>query len=191
MNEIIEFLKVRRSVIIKNIVPGDMPQADMDAIIECGLRVPDHAVIGPWQIKVIQGDARSRLGRDILVPEFAAQHKEATPTMLAFEADRFMRASAVVAVISRAQPHPKIPAWEMHLSAGAMCQNVLTAALALGYAAQWVTEWYSYNEALLKELGGTAEHDKFAGFIYIGGKNEAPSERRRPVLSDIVEYIST
>jgi nitroreductase len=79
----------------------------------------------------------------------------------------------------------------MHLSAGAMCQNVLTAALALGYAAQWVTEWYSYNEALLKELGGAAEHDKFAGFIYIGGKNEAPSERRRPVLSDIVEYIST
>jgi nitroreductase len=85
MNEIVEFLKVRRSVIIKNIVPGDMPQADLDAIIECGLRVPDHAVIGPWQIKVIQGDARSRLGRDILAPEFAAQHKEATPTMLAFE----------------------------------------------------------------------------------------------------------
>ena len=70
MNEIVEFLKTRRSVIIKNIVPGDMPQADMDAIIECGLRVPDHAVIGPWQIKVIQGEARSRLGRTILAPEF-------------------------------------------------------------------------------------------------------------------------
>ena len=186
MNEIVEFLKTRRSVIIKNIVPGDMPQADMDAIIECGLRVPDHAVIGPWQIKVIQGEARSRLGRTILAPEFAAQHKDATPTMLEFEADRFIRASAVVAVMSRAEPHPKIPAWEMHLSAGALCINLLHGALALGYGAQWVTEWYAHNDRLLTELGGNPETDKFAGFIYIGHKIEEPKPRRRPEKKDII-----
>ena len=190
MNDIVQFLKTRRSVIIKNILPAEIPDADMTSIIQCGMRVPDHAVIGPWQIKVIQREARARLGREILAPEFAAQHKEATQTMLDFEKARFMRASAVLAVISRAVPHPKIPTWEMHLSAGAMCQNLLTASLALGYAAQWVTEWYSYNDALLTELGGIPEHDKFAGFIYIGGRSEAPSERRRPEPSDIVEYIS-
>ena len=91
-------------------------------------------------------------------------------------------------MLSCPQEHPKIPLWEMQLSAGAVCQNLLTSALALGYGAQWVTEWYAYNDKLLTTLGGTPGTDRFAGFVYIGMKNEDPTERRRPDKQDVVSY---
>ena len=43
----------------------------------------------------------------------------------------------------------KIPEWEQVLSAGAVCTTILYAAQALGYATQWVTEWYAYNKNII------------------------------------------
>ena len=110
--------------------------------------------------------------------------------MLEFERHRFTRTGLVLAVLCTPIEHIKIPAWEMHLSAGAVCQNLLNAALGLGYGAQWVTEWYAYNDRLLAELGGNPQTDKCAGFIYIGHKKEEPQRRRRPEKKDIISaYI--
>ena len=53
MNEITEFLKNRRSVLIKNLNAAPIDTGDIDEILECGLRVPDHGVLGPWRISVI------------------------------------------------------------------------------------------------------------------------------------------
>ena len=59
-------------------------------------------------------------------------------------------------------------------------------ALSLGYGAQWVTEWYSYNDAMLEALGGNTDTDQMAGFIYIGQPAEPPKPRRRPEYDDVV-----
>ena len=190
MNEITEFIRTRRSVVIRNLNNTALPQADLDLIIECGLRVPDHAMLAPWRLCVILPEQGSHLGQDILVPEFIRLNPDATDAMLAFEAARFTRTGAVIAVLSCPQEHPKIPLWEMQLSAGAVCQNLLSTALALGYGAQWVTEWYAYNDKLLTSLGGTPGTDRFAGFVYIGMKNEDPTERRRPDKQDMVSYYT-
>ena len=57
----------------------------------------------------------------------------------------------------------------------------LSCAQSLGYAAQWLTEWYSYNNKMLEYLGGRLDKDQISGFIYIGHKAEEPTvERRRP-----------
>ena len=190
MNEITEFIRSRRSVLIRNLNNQPLPQADLDLIIDCGLRVPDHAILAPWRLVVILPSQASYLGTNILVPEFKRLNPDATDTMLTFEEGRFTRSGAVIAVLSCPQEHPKIPVWEMQLSAGAVCQNLLSGALALGYGAQWVTEWYAYNNRLLKALGGNPKTDKFAGFIYIGMKNEDPLERRRPDKHDVVSYYT-
>ena len=75
----------------------------------------------------------------------------------------------------------------MELSAGAVCMNLVTAAQSLGYAAQWVTEWYAYNSAMLQALGGRPDIDKIAGYIYVGYNTEPLKERRRPELGDVIE----
>ena len=42
MNEIIKFLKKRRSVTAKKMLPGKVTESDLNDILECALRVPDH-----------------------------------------------------------------------------------------------------------------------------------------------------
>ena len=67
--------------------------------------------------------------------------------------------------------------------------NLLSSAQSKGYAAQWLTEWYSYNEEMLKALGGRVGVDKISGFIYIGHKREEPLERKRPDPKNIINYL--
>jgi len=186
MNAIISFLKQRRSVMIRSLNPCPLPEIDLLSILECGIRVPDHGALSPWQVVVITGEHRQKLGNSCLRPEFARLNPGATDAMLEFEENRFVRASVVLCVISKPVNHDKIPIWEMQLSAGAVCQNLLTASLALGYGAQWVTHWYSYNEKMIETLGGNPATDKIAGFIYIGAKNKDPNERNRPDSSKVI-----
>ena len=67
--------------------------------------------------------------------------------------------------------------------------NLLSSAQSMGYAAQWLTEWYAYNNKMLIYLGGREGIDKISGFIYIGHKKEEPNERRRPDPLNVISYI--
>src|SRR6056300_1757162 len=189
MNEIINFLKRRRSVTAKSMNAGNVHSEHLDEILECGLRVPDHGALNPWKICVIKGEAQNRIGVEILAKEYKSENPEASEDDLDFEKNRFNRADVVIAVLSTPVNHPKIPQWEMELSSGAVCTNLLIAAQSLGYAAQWLTEWYAYNKVLLKEFGGDPKTDKIAGFIYIGEKQKEPMERRRPIKDKIINFI--
>ena len=190
MNNLINFLKTRRSTTAKNMNAGHIKESDLNDILACGIRVPDHGALNPLTITVIKDNARSRIGKEILVPEFIQNNPEATQNEIDFEKNRFLRAGALTAVLFKPVSHPKIPSWEMELSAGAVCSNILVAAQSLGYAAQWLTEWYSYNERMIKEVGGKPETDKLAGFIYIGNKEKEPVERRRPKAENVIKFLT-
>ncbi len=112
----------------------------------------------------------------------------ATADQIAFERGRFARAPLVVAVVSRAAPHAKIPEWEQQLSAGAACMNLVTAAHALGYVAIWLTEWLAYDRAAMTALG-LADQERIAGFVYVGHTAKPPEDRERPSLDKIVTYF--
>jgi nitroreductase len=94
----------------------------------------------------------------------------------------------VVAVVSRAKPHVKIPEWEQKLSAGAVCMSLVIAANAMGFATSWLTEWYAFDRRILDALG-LAPDETIAGFVHIGTPKEKPVERARPVLADIVTRL--
>ena len=105
-----------------------------------------------------------------------------TPEVTAIEQGRLQRADVVIAVLSSPVEHPSINEWEMHLSAVPVCTTLLYAAQSFGYAAQWLTEWYAYDDDMLTALGSTPGHDQIAGFIYIEVKR---SKRRWNVLAPI------
>ncbi len=115
----------------------------------------------------------------------AARDAVTDADMLDQERGRFTRAPLVIGVVSRAAPHPKIPEWEQVLSAGAVCMNLLHAAHAHGFAAQWLTEWYAFDGEAARRLG-LKDGERFAGFVHIGTPNEAPTERPRPVVADLL-----
>ena len=163
---------------------GPGPTADeLRTILTVASRVPDHGKLAPWRFVVFDGQARERASRLALeirlgdVPDL----DEAARTE---EQHRFARAPLVVAVVSRAAPHPKIPEWEQVLSAGAACMNMIVAARALGFSATWLTGWMAYD-ARFREAIGLADHERIAGFIHIGRATVAIEDRLRPSLAEI------
>ena len=191
MKNIIKFLQTRRSITAKNMICDQVNEVDLDDILSCGIRVPDHGALNPWELIVIKGDAKLRIGNDILADQYQLNNPDASEDEINYERNRLCRASVVIAVLFKPVSHPKIPFWEMQLSSGAVCSNLLVAAQSLGYAAQWLTEWYAYNNSMIKELGGNPDTDKIAGFIYIGDKDKTPIERRRPSKEKVIRYITT
>ena len=83
------------------------------------------------------------------------------------ERKRLAQAPVVVAVVSRAAPHPKIPEFEQLLSAGNAAMNIVLASHALGFTAQWVTGWIAYDPEAGKILG-LEPGERFVAFIHIG-----------------------
>ena len=162
---------------------------DLDSILQAGIRVPDHGALSPWKIKVIQGDALKKLDEEVILTEFIKNKPDSEKSTQEIESKRLQRAGAVIVVLSTPVDHPSIPLWEMQLSSGAVCMNLLSSAQSKGYAAQWLTEWYSYNEKMLITLGGRVGIDKISGFIYIGQKKEEPLERKRPDPKNIINYL--
>ena len=104
------------------------------------------------------------------------------PEQIDFERKRLARAPLVIAVVSRAGPHAKIPEWEQQLSAGASAMTLVIAAHAMGYAASWITEWYAYDRRVLDALGLAAANERIAGFVHIGRPAKPPEDRDRPQL---------
>ena len=182
------FLK-RRSVVAKKMSADPINEKDLNSILQAGIRVPDHGALSPWKLKIIQGKTLKQIDESVILPQFLKNNPEANEATKEVESKRLQRAGAVVVVLSTPIEHPSIPSWEMQLSSGAVCMNLLSCAQSMGYAAQWLTEWYSYNDYVLSYLGGKVGTDRISGFIYIGHKIDEPNERRRPDPATIISYI--
>lgn len=168
----IDFLQRRRSSKISNIgEPG--PAADqLQVILRSAARVPDHGKLVPWRFIVFAQDARAKAGA-LLRDAWRHEDPDATEAKLDLEAERFLRAPLVIAVVSSIK-EGKSPEWEQVLSAGAACYNLCLAANGLGFASTWITEWYAYNPVFQKAMGLDPEKEKFAGFIYLGTAKADP-----------------
>lgn len=188
MSDALQLLKTRRSVKpIELTLPAPSP-AEIDTLLTIASRVPDHGKLTPWRFIIFEGPARDEAG-EVVADVFRAKQPDATADQIAFERQRLSRAPLVIAVISRAAPHVKIPEWEQQLSAGASAMSLVIAAHAMGYAASWITEWYTYDRAILEQLGIKVE-ERVAGFIHIGTPRRPPEDRERPALTSIVTRYS-
>ena len=186
MNEIIEYLRTRRSVPAANLKEPSPSSEEISTILQIATRVPDHGKLAPWRFIIFQGEARIEIGKRLL-DLLESRNQELIKEQRHLELTRLSRAPLVIGVVSRATEHPKIPVWEQQLSAGAVCINILHAAHTLGYAGQWLSEWYLFDDEAGKIMG-LKEHEKFAGFIHIGTPEVSPVERERPDVQSLVTY---
>jgi nitroreductase len=184
MTDALNLLKSRRSVKPMELNGPGPTLAEIETILTVASRVPDHGKLTPWRFILFEGDGRLAAGEKIAAI-YAADHPQATPDQLEFERRRLARAPLAIAVVSRAAPHVKIPEWEQVLSAGAAAMSLVMAAHALGYAANWITEWYAYDRRVLEALGLTAQ-ERIAGYVHIGRPARPPEDRPRPPLAEIV-----
>lgn len=191
--QLIHFLVTRRSVPAKLMAGPGPDETQLRVILEIASRVPDHGKLAPWRFVHYGKKKCVDLGLKILdrASEIAKENDSALGDELVdIELNRFCRAPVVIAVVSCANAHPKIPEWEQVLSCGAVAMNMLIAANAHGFDAQWLTEWYAYDDALKQEFGLNND-ERIAGFIHIGTRKNPKSDRTRPVLEDIYTKMET
>ena len=179
-----DLLLSRRSGSAKAMTGPGPSSAQLEAILTAAARVPDHGKLFPWRFIVFEGDARIRVG-ELFAATLRETEPQATPDRVEQEWQRFLRAPVVVGVVSRIREQIPIPVWEQQLSAGAVCQTMLIAAHAMGFVANWLTEWPAYN-ATVKEKLGLKPGERIAGFVYIGQPAAPLEERVRPDMAKIV-----
>lgn len=182
-NPIIDFLLTRSSAPIPELREPAPSDAEIETMIRIASRVPDHGRLEPWRFILYRGDARVAVGEKLAA---LAEQREGplTEGRRQQELARFSRAPVVIGVVSSPKEHPKIPQWEMFLSGGAAAMNLVIAANALGYATNWITNWYSDVEEGRRILG-LAPHERVIGFLHIGTFAGAAPERPRPDVATL------
>src|ERR1700745_3912907 len=184
MPEAIELLKTRRSLKPVELIAPGPSQAEIETLLTVASRVPDHGKLTPWRFIVFEGEARLKAGA-ALEAACRTKYPDAKPEQIEYEQKRLARAPLVIAVVSRAGPHVKIPEWEQVLSAGASAMNLVVGGGGLGYSAKRNNELNAYKRRVLDALG-LASHERIVGFIHVGRPAQHPEDRSRPALSELV-----
>lgn len=178
--EVLDFLAHRRSTPALTLIEPAPSAAEVADLLRISARVPDHGKLAPWRFIVAEGADKAALVARL---EQAANGR-GEPQLAAKLAKLNVPPMALI-VVSAVKPGAAIPEWEQLLSAGAVCTNLLYGALAMGYGANWITDWYSYDAEAAAILG-LQPGEKVAGVMLLGTPREAPLERERPDVDPLV-----
>ncbi|MFC0283685.1 nitroreductase [Camelimonas abortus] len=187
MSEMMTMMARRRSVPPAGMKGPGPDRGQLEQLLTLAARVPDHGKLAPFRFVVIAGAARERLAEAVAAAA-RADLPGATAAAIAAERARFTQAPVIVAVVSTARPHPKIPLWEQQLCAGAACMALTLAANAMGFVTSWLTGWPAFDRRVLNVLG-LAPHERIAGYVHIGQATATPPERERPDMTQIVTWF--
>jgi nitroreductase len=174
------FLARRRSASAMALGEPAPSDAELATLLRLATRVPDHGKLSPWRFVILRGEAKRRYIAGLEAIAAARPDGERMKAKLG----KLKAPPLTLAVISRLTP-ADIPEWEQRLSAGAVCMTLIIAAQAMGYGANWITDWYAYDEAAGRLLG-LGDGERVAGFVHLGSSAETPLERVRPDVAAIV-----
>lgn len=181
--ETLAFLARRRSASAMLLGGPGPDEQEIRDLITLAARVPDHGKLAPWRFIVIEGEGKAKLEERLTA--IAAKRPDATKANAAL--GKFRAPPLAIVVVSRVVSGD-IPAWEQEMSAGAVCMTLLNAALAMGYGANWITDWYSFDEDA-KAAAGIAPEERVAGYLFIGQSCEPPQERVRPDIDRLITRL--
>lgn len=166
---------------------GPVPdRAALLPILQAALRVPDHGKLEPWRLQVLTASAMPRLAA---LAESHARSIGADAEKIAKGRGMYDWGKLAVVVISSPKPSDKVPVAEQVLSAGALCMNIVNAAEAAGWGANWLSGWPSHDPVFVAAAFGCAAGESVAGIIHIGSYAAEATDRPRPDLDKTVTWV--
>jgi nitroreductase len=171
--EVLRFLSRRRSTSAVTLAAPGPSHEELAQLLRLATRTPDHGKLAPWRFVILEGEGKARFAARL---EALAQGRG--DTVAAAKLGKLKIPPLCVAVISSPR-EAAIPEWEQVLSAGAVCTSLLYAAQAMGYGANWITDWYAYDSDA-RAILGLKSKEQVAGFVLMGTPREPPQERERP-----------
>jgi nitroreductase len=178
---VLDFLARRRSTSALSLIEPAPEPGQLDDLLRLAARVPDHGKLSPWRFIVLAGPDKAAYAERL--DQLARSRGDAKASA---KLGKLKVPPMCVAVVFAPVPG-EIPLWEQELSAGAVCTTLLYATQALGYGANWITDWYAFDPQA-RAILGLSPDEQVAGFVMIGTAKEPPLERERPDLAKLVTY---
>ena len=178
--DVLKFLATRRSTSALTLTEPAPSPGEIETLLRLATRVPDHGKLSPWRFVILQGEAKAAFAARLEALAIGRGDQTAAAAKLG----KLKVPPLAIAVIS-APKADKIPQWEQLLSAGAVGATLLYATLAMGYGANWITDWYAYDPDA-KAILGLSGDEQVAGFMLIGTPREPALERERPASGALV-----
>ncbi len=182
---VLDFLATRQSQPAKLFVPPVPDRPALEAILARALRVPDHGKLEPWRLIVLGPTDFPRLAD---LAEARARERGGDPVMIEKGRGQFDRGLCAVAVISSPKESDKVPVAEQMLAAGALCMNLVTAATAAGWGANWLTGWPAHDAAFCARAFGCTGAETVAGIVHIATPRSPAPDRPRPDPARVVTW---
>jgi nitroreductase len=180
-------LLTRRSGKARDMAAPGPDTAQLAAILGAATRVPDHGKLAPWRFIIVADDQRDALAA-MTSAAYKADHPDASSVELRAIDDFAHQAPCLVVLLSTPVTTSHIPLNEQRASAGAAAMQLLNAAHASGFVANWLTGWACNNAAVLHSFGAHGAQDQITGFLFIGTPTRDLDERPRPDPAVVIRH---
>src|SRR5689334_3317157 len=105
--------------------------AELDLILDAGLRAPDHGRLRPWRFVLIRGEQRAKWANRLA--EAALARDAENGPLMAEKSRAWVARTPLIIAVGVDMKAGKIPEIEQLLSGGAAAMNMLNAIHLLGY----------------------------------------------------------
>ncbi len=181
----LDALDTRRSTPARRLTAPGPDRAQLLRLLQTAVRVPDHGKRVPFRFVCIEGDARMALA-DAAAARLLARDPAADDAATHKLRTRFILPPLTLAVIALQGEDEKIPACERFSSAACVCLQLLQAAQAEGFGAQWLTGWLAYDRPFLEHTLGLSAAEVLVGTLAIGTAELTLPERERPDVATLL-----
>jgi nitroreductase len=184
MSDPLALLQQRHSAPSRQLTEPAPSDAELQALLEASIRVPDHGKQEPFRLIRLRGEAKLRFGEK-LAARAIERNPELPESKREKERLRYTFAPLVIAVIACIDSASDVPSIEQLQTAGCVAYNLLLGSYAMGYGAQWLTGWAAYDNAVAALLQ-LAPGEQVVGFVHIGTPRIDIPDRDRPVLASLL-----
>jgi len=182
-----DLIKKRRTVKAEKMNGKQIPDEQINQLLELADWAPNHGNTEPWRF-VVYADAKAfcqqhaELYKNNTLPENFVQ-----ATYEKFASMGELVSHAVIAINSRGHL-PKIPVWEEITATACGLQNLLIGATALDIVAFWSTGG-RITDPSMKTFLGLREEDMVMGVLYLGYADAEPAGKRNIPMADKVKWV--
>lgn len=169
MNAMIDL--IRQRVSCPRLSGRALSKSELEAVLACGMRAPDHGRLKPWHFHVVEGEARQRLGA--LFAQTARDSGVASAAKITKCENMPLRAPMLIIATCEPVENTKVPSIDQVLAVGAAIQNMQIAISSLGMGSIWRTGEMVDSKCVKKSLG-LSENGSIVGFVYIGEPEKLP-----------------
>lgn len=183
---IFDTIKKRRSIFPVQYNEEPIAKADIEKVLEAANWAPNHKKTEPWRFKVIQGEAKTRLGLFL-----SRKYEELDPRPKTMKIKKLQenpkRAGAIIAICMQRDPKESLPEWEEVAAVAMAVQNMWLLCTEMGIGSYWSSPGLIDH---MDEFFHLNEGERCLGFFYMGNfDGDFPDAERRPIASK-TEWIN-